>query len=230
MKCPHCHAENDDSANFCSSCGYNFMTKEFVSKQKHDNKKFYIVLGVLFVAFVLWLYAPSKAKNVNYTPLDKSTSTSTSTHSSSNNGTKNTQEVTVNTPFSVDGIAEMTITKIDFTTDVLPSNPRSLYSHYKADPEKLYLVVNTTLKNLRKDKIKAEDLAKVTAIYSSGYRYTCFCIGDKNGDLDNFTYISPLTPERIKYIVQIPDNIPNDSEPLKIEIKINDKTFIYNYR
>ena len=170
----------------------------------------------------------SNETNSNNAAIESSSQTSSTTNTKSGNY----EEISLNTPFKVDGVSELTITNVEFTYDVLPDNPQSFYTHYPADPEKVYLSITATAKNLAKQEVEAFDLAKATVIYDDGYSYDCLRLIQRRGDLDGATYenIDPLVPQTMKYIVQLPENVQNDGKPIKVEFIISGKKFVYNYR
>jgi len=107
---------------------------------------------MVFVMFLLWLYTPFKQQqSIN-------TSTNTNKESYTNSTTKKTpplsEAVNLNSPFNVENQSEITIKNVEFVYDVVPLHKKSIYSHYQAEGGKVYCVINTTVKNLGKEKLR----------------------------------------------------------------------------
>jgi hypothetical protein len=81
-------------------------------------------------------------------------------NSSSNTKTTTDTPVELNTAFVADDYGEITIQRVDFTDDVLPDKPSRFYSHYAADPDKVYLCVTATIKNMQKKSCKSRRYCK----------------------------------------------------------------------
>ena len=213
---------------FCMECGYSF---EGTGSRKHSHKILYVLAGIVFVLFVLWLYLPS-------TSTSKHTSTSSASTTAAEQSSGETQQQSLGTPvekgkpFQVDYVGQITIQDAGFTSDVVPTQKNSFYTHYKAENGKVYFYVTTTLKNLGKEKADASKVAEAKVIYDAGYQFDCMAIIEKHGDLDGALYrnIDPLNPETMRYIVQVPAGMQNDGKPLKVQFSIGGKQFVYTYR
>ena len=232
MICPNCHNDIEKQTKFCPECGYDFAKKKCPVKCS-PNKKWYIIGAIAFVLVVLWIYSPSNPTGRDYNsskPL--STTTTAKNNSSSNTKTTTDTPVELNTAFVADDYGEITIQRVDFTDDVLPDKPSRFYSHYAADPDKVYLCVTATIKNMQKKAVKAEDIAKVDVLYdTNGYEYHCMSALEHRGDLDPAFYsIDPLNPEKIKYMVQLPSSVQNDGKPIKMRFTMGTKKFSYSFR
>lgn len=231
MICPNCKTTFEKESKFCPECGYSFADKR---AKPNNDKRLYIILSMVFVMFLLWLYTPFKQQQSINT---SNTSTNLNKQSSTNATTKKTpplsESVNLNSPFNVENQSEITIKNIEFVYDVVPLHKKSLYSHYQAEAGKVYCVINTTVKNLSKEKITADKIADVSVLYDAGeYKYRCMSIIEAHGDLEGAHYssIDPLNPEQMKYIVEMPDEAQSNNNPIKIQFSINGKLFTYNYR
>lgn len=231
MNCPNCKKENDDKAKFCSECGYSFTGKPASSK---NNQKFYITLAVAFVAFVLWLYAPSHkeppAPSTNNVGTETVT-TSSGTKAKAADSSSNAKQINQGEAASDGSTAELTINKCEFTNKVEPDQKRSYYSYWQAEEGKTYFVITGTLKNLMKENKEDDDIVEVKVLYDTQeYNYRCMMVAEQHGDLTTFAFLEPLSPQKMKFAASMPAEAANDGKPIKVQIKIGGQKFIYNYR
>ena len=247
LNCPKCKSALEKKSKFCPECGFDLSNVTFegnIQKQATNiksstssaalppRKTLYIIGAVIFVVFLFFLYGPSSSPKHNTT-----TSTSTSTHETTTHVSEtkppadNSEPVSLNTPFSKSGVAEITIKGTEFTDKVIPTNPSSFYTYYKADEGKVYFVINAILKNLKKEKEDMDKLVRVDAVYSDGYKYRCMLLRDRKGDLDGlYEYIDPLQPENVKIAVQLPAEAANNTLPIKIIFDFSTQKNVFTFR
>ncbi len=130
---------------------------------------------------------------------------------------------------------ELTIESAEFSQDVQPPVKNNFYTHYQVNDSSntyLYLVLNC--KNISTIDLKASSVADVTVKYNGTYTYSSFSTIPDN--ITGFTYsnitnIKPLTTQKIYYLAEMPKNISDETDtPIEINIKVDNKTYIYKYR
>ena len=239
MFCPHCNAYLEKKSKFCPNCGGDLSnvqfepdvdTKQNVSSlsSKKSVKKYYIAGGLIFVLFLFLLYgsnSTSKKDSIFHTetpPIHVD-----ETKAKTNPPADTLINVSLNESFSQPVIAELTVNNTEFTDKVVPTNPASFYTYYKADDGKVYFVANGILKNLKKEKEDMDKLVSVEAVYGDGYKYHCMLLRDRRGDLDGmYEYIDPLQPENVKIAVQLPAEAATNNKPLKLVFNLSTKKYV----
>ncbi|WP_295160936.1 hypothetical protein [Selenomonas sp. AE3005] len=198
-----------------------------MSKQK----KYYLIGGVIFLAYILWLYSPAGTTKNPYTSAAATSITQTESKSGKHDAKPTpvtAESVSVNKPFSKESVAEVNIKGTEFVEKVIPTNPRSVYSSYTAEEGKVYFVLNATLKNLKKAHEDIDKLVRADVYYDDGYKYHCMLIIDRYGDLNSsFEYIDPLQLENVKFAVQLPKEAQTDTKPIKVVFEIGTQKFEY---
>ncbi len=127
---------------------------------------------------------------------------------------------------------EVLIKKCEFSYDVVPDNPDSFYSHYAAETGKVYIVLTVDVKNVGKNNLDCDEILDVTADYNNGYTYSGFAIVDEGGDFGyaNITAITPLSTQRMRYLIECPSEVETSSAPLFLTITINGAAHKYTIR
>lgn len=127
---------------------------------------------------------------------------------------------------------EITLNKVEFSKDVMPSAPSEFYMHYEAEDGKTYIDVGVDVKNLKKTDLECDKVMTVTADYNKGYTYKSFDTVEENGDFtySNITTISPLDTKKMNYLVEVPEAVETGKEPLFLVIKIDGDSYKYTIR
>ncbi len=187
---------------------------------------FALSLVTLLIAFIVIYGANSNSSN-----------TSNSTNQSSNSGTSTVQQQdnTVSIGQVMTGKdVEASIVSAAFAQDVLPPKTNSyLYSHYEVDDSSnTYLYVVLDCKNISTINLDADSVAKVTVKYKGSYTYTSFsAIPDDTLGFTIYKTIKPLTNQQIYFLAEMPKSIADETDtPVEIDIKIDNTTYVYQYR
>ena len=252
MNCPKCNSVLEKKSKFCPECGFDLTNVTFEENTQNDltntssplntsppstpsttstgtpRKTLYIIGIVIFLVFLFLLYGPGSSTKHNSTTPDYEPKT----HVTEKKPPADSSEpVSINTPFSKPGVAEITIKGTEFTDKVIPTNPRSYYEYYQAEDGKVYFVINATLKNLKKEKEDMDKLVRVETIYSDGYKYHCMLLRDRNGSLDGlYEFIDPLQPENVKIAVQLPAEAATNTLPIKIVFDFSTQKNVFTFR
>lgn len=111
-------------------------------------------------------------------------------------------------------------------------NGAKIIDHDK-DVNKVYVVIEGTVKNLSKEDLSCELIMDGTADYDNGYTYdgflTCY---DGLGEYKMFfsSYIMPLETYTVKYLIECPKEVEtNTSAPLKVVFKLIKDGTRYSY-
>lgn len=158
----------------------------------------------------------------------QSSNGSSSENSSSQESQSGSNEILVNTTYTVENFCDFNIQHIFFTYDVLPETQNVLYKHYPADEGKVYLDIKIDVKNLQKNAMICEDFGEITLDYNNGYTYNAFAIVEDS--VTGFSYaninnIDPLETATMHYLVDCPVEVYTNSYPLFLTMKVNGKTF-----
>jgi len=112
---------------------------------------------------------------------------------------------------------EIKINSVNLSYDVLPDDTSGFYTHYQADPGKVYIDVDVDVKNTIKQNLSCDEIMWVTADYNGGYTYTGGAIVDDSST--GFTYanisqIDPLETKGMKYLIDCPEEVEQTTNPL----------------
>ncbi len=198
----------------------------------HKNKKGPAIAGLVLALITILI------SSITIYPTLSNPSNNTNTVNQTSNTTASTvqQQDNLVTPGQImtGKDVEASIVSAAFAQDVLPPKTNSyFYSHYEVDDSSntyLYLVLDC--KNISTINIDADSVAKVTVKYKGSYTYTSFsAIPD---DSLGFTYsknIKPLTNQQIYFLAEMPKSIADETDtPVEIDIKIDNTTYVYQYR
>ncbi|WP_337034736.1 bZIP transcription factor [Paenibacillus illinoisensis] len=138
-------------------------------------------------------------------------------------------------PVTVDGFAEISVTKQQFSKKIEPSKPGNFYTYYESkEDDSTYFALTVKAKNLYSTGIDADEIADVTLIFDNQYDYPTFSTVEEKGGEDftysNITSISPLKTTTLYYLAEIPNEVADSDKPLKAVIKIKDEVFEYTIR
>lgn len=129
--------------------------------------------------------------------------------------------------------SEIKIKNIKFTTDVLPDKIEGFYNHYPADKDKVFLEVDTNVKNVQKQSELVEDLGSISLDYNNGYIYNGFLAPEDSQtgfSYANIKYIDPLETLGVKWLVELPKEVTKNKKPIKITLTINGQEYVCNFR
>ena len=112
---------------------------------------------------------------------------------------------------SIDDKCEFYLDYVNITSDVMPPQPGSWYSHYEADDGKVYVDVCVAYKNLATRDIEADEVMTGTLIYSGQYEFSGFSMIEEDSRSDftysNITSIAPLSTEYVHYLFSVPEEV-----------------------
>lgn len=190
-----------------------------------------LILGILSFIIVYNSY-----KTLSYTMNTISDEISNATGVSNSNSTKSEETVKISKDDVIKGKdVEINIESVQFSQDVQPPVKDMFYTHYQVDDSSntyLYLVANC--KNISTIDIKASSVANMTVKYNNAYTYSSFSTIPDNTTgftYSNITNIKPLTTQQIYYLAEMPKSIADETDtPVEIQIKVDDKTYSYQYR
>lgn len=125
------------------------------------------------------------------------------------------------------------IKNIEFSHDVLPDDTSSFYTHYPAEDGKVYIHIDTNIKNKQKQDAMCDSIMTVTADYNDGYTYKSQPIPEDSGT--GFTYanikaINPLETLGVRYLIDVPEEVETSDKPLFLIFKTGNKEFKYVIR
>ena len=128
---------------------------------------------------------------------------------------------------------EITIKNIEFSYDVLPDDTSGFYTHYPADSGKVYIHIDTDVKNLQKQQMACDKIMDVTCDYNDGYGYTGQAIPEDAST--GFTYaniksIAPLETLGVRFLIDCPEEVATSANPTVIILKINGEKFQYQMK
>ena len=128
---------------------------------------------------------------------------------------------------------DIKIKDIKFTEDVLPDNTKGFYTHYPADKGKVFLEIDTDVKNNNKQKILVEKIGKINVNYNNGYKYDGWLIPEDSQTVfsyANIKSIDPLEKLGVRWVVDLPEEVGKSNKPLKITLTIGNKQYTCNFR
>ena len=221
--CKECGAEISSSAKECPKCGKeqrNIITK-------------HPIISVIVAIGLLGVFTYIVTPKPNYE--------STISRNTNNTETTNSKEQTEETlKISIGDIItgkdwEINLESVNFSQKVEPPVKNLYYNYYQVkDSSNTYLYIVLNCKNISTLDLEASAAAAMTVKYDNKYTYSSFtAIPD---DTLGFTYTSltkvkPLTSQKIYYLAEMPKNISEETDTtIDINIKFENKTYIYQYR
>ena len=128
---------------------------------------------------------------------------------------------------------EITFNKIEFSYDVMPDNTSGFYTHYAADSGKVYIHVDTDVKNTQKQQLKCDDILKVEVEYNDGYKYSSNTVPEDSTTgftYANITSIDPLETLGIHFLASCPEEVETSDNPVKVIFSIDGQDYEYVIR
>ena len=189
------------------------------------------VLGIISVIIVYQMYfAVDKALKDVGNAIDSATGVS-SPNSTKSDETKQTAMGETITGKDV----EVTLESAQFSQKVEPPSKPMFYEYYQVkDSNNTYLYLILNCKNISTIDLEATSVANVTVKYNNGYTYSSFSAIPDNTlgfTYTNLTNIKPLTSQKIYYLAEMPKSIADETDtPVEVDIKIDNTTYIYQYR
>lgn len=199
-----------------------------------------IILTVLICALCLLLCACavnqpantddntlSQQKTENQVEVESTEETTTKTNK------KEIKKISIGETITTDSF-EFTLNKVELSYDVKPDNPPTWYSHYQADNGQVYIYVNASVKNLKKQSINCDEIYSVKADYNGGYEYSGYnIVTDTDGDFTyaNITSLTPLQTLGVHCLIDCPEEVETSDNPLVLTIELNGgEKFTYTVR
>ena len=132
--------------------------------------------------------------------------------------------------------AEITFVDAKFSTKVEPDDTSGSYLYYTADSDEIFLDLKFKVKNTGKYGLRLEGLvSNVLAQYGDGYTYqtyNCFW-GENPGDISNvysWDELDPLKTTTFHLAVNLPREVADSQESLRVTFKIAGQEQILNFR
>lgn len=128
---------------------------------------------------------------------------------------------------------EITIKNIEFSYDVLPDKIDGFYNHYPADDGKVYIHIDTDVKNLQKQNLDCDKIMSVTADYNNGFTYKSQT--SPEDDSTGFTYanitsIDPLETLGVRFLIDCPEEVKTSENPLFLNLTVDKKEYKYTIK
>ena len=231
MFCKNCGKEITNDGKYCQHCGkeINNSIDEYSSiknKKKVTQIRPSTVILLIFVILILLGIGISSSLP---------TSSNTQQDSVNNyNSISNSNEIKIGEVITGKDW-EFSVKDVTFGQRINPPDASGFYTYYQVDnTDNTYLCIVLNVKNLSELDLRASKFATLKVKYNNQYTYTSFsAIPDKTTGFTytNITNIKPLTSDTIYFLSEMPKNISNEKDTnIQIEIKSEDKTYIYNYR
>lgn len=144
----------------------------------------------------------------------------------------NAETVSIGSVITTDNY-EIAIKNIEFSYDVLPDDISGYYTHYPADSGKVYIHIDTDIKNLQKQNIACDSIMTVTADYDNGYTYTSQAVPEDatlGFNYANITTIDPLETLGVRYLIDAPQEVDETDKPLFLIFNVDGNKFQYTIR
>jgi hypothetical protein len=128
---------------------------------------------------------------------------------------------------------EIKVKKIEFSYDVLPDKTSGMYTHYAADSGKVYIHIDTDVKNLQKQTLRCDEIMNVKADYNSGFTYDSFAVPEDSSTgftYANITSIEPLASQGVRFLIECPQEVEETKKPLVLNFNVNGTKFEYKMR
>lgn len=190
------------------------------------------ILSIVFVLILtISLVSCGSDKNKSNITTDNSKD-SVSVEKQEKTNTDNIKEFKKGSEFEINGL-QIKIKNIKFTTDVLPDKTNGAYTHYPADEGKVFLEVDTDIKNTNKQEVLVENIGTIGLDYNNGYKYDGWLIPEDSQlgfSYANIKYIKPLETLGVRWVVDLPKEVKDINKPTKITLSIGNEIYVCNFR
>lgn len=127
-------------------------------------------------------------------------------------------ELSLDSPNSIDGIAEYEISTVYAANDILPPKPDGIYTHYEAKTGNQLVAAVMDVKNLQSSALPAREL--LSAVLSiDGAEYTSTCVIEEDGGADlgsGSNTVDPLSEARLYHLFEIPGDADTEHMTLTV--------------
>ena len=127
---------------------------------------------------------------------------------------------------------ELTLKNIELSYDVLPKDTSGFYTHYPADSGKVYIDVDTEIKNIQKQSLECDDIMEIEADYNNGFNYSSMTIPEDSSGFTyaNITSIKPLETMGVRFLIDCPQEVEESDNPLFLIFEVDNQIFKYTIR
>lgn len=138
--------------------------------------------------------------------------------------------ISLNQTIKVPDIAEFTIAKINYSTQVKPTRPGDYYTYYPVDNlSNRFIDLTIKIKNLTKNIEDVDSLLIVEVIYDNEYEYrTQSAVESSDGkDLEysSLSGVNPLNTKTARFFVELPKAVVDDKGNIEVRIHVGDYTY-----
>ena len=162
----------------------------------------------------------------------KDTLKSTNSSNTQKSISSNNKEIVIGETIITD-TKEVTINSISFEKTILPKNTNGYYNYYEAEEGKVYIYINSNIKNLKKEAVNADELLSVQVDYNKGFKYAGFSIVDdsrRGFTYSNITQINPLDTLGVHFLVDCPIEVEESNNPVIVNLDIDNTLYTYKIR
>lgn len=240
--CPNCGTPATPEMKNCKYCQSQIHKKAIVCpfcRRRQKVGAFSIIL-IIFLPIIIFFSFYSIINNFREKidrPIDKTTTLINSDESKqkaiTNPATEKPEELILKIGDTIKSDSmEVTINKIEFSYDVLPDDISGFYTHYEADSGKIYIHIDTDVKNLAKQNLNCDKIMTVKADYNKGYIYKGLTVPEDA--ITGLTYasiatIDPLETLGIRFIIECPEEVVDSDNSLFLTIQLHGTKDIYKY-
>ncbi len=197
--------------------------------------KDYIIVVLILIILGLVCYISFLSNNSESTTKVESLSPSETTHEESTTSTIINKIESVQIPTinynemqKKDDSYELTVKSSKFGKIIEPPNTSSYYRYYEASDNQQYLEIVFDYKNLTANSLRADKISSIKIKYNDKYEYTGFAvIEDGEGDFtySNITSIAPLSTGKMHYLIEVPNEVANDTSSIVATITCDQDSY-----
>ena len=145
----------------------------------------------------------------------------------------NAISIGLNQTIKVPDIAEFTITKINYSTQVKPTRPGDYYTYYAVDNlSNRFIDLTINIKNLTKNIEGVDSLLIVEIVYDNEYEYrtqsAVEASGGKDLEYSSLSGVNPLNTKTARFFVELPKAVVDDKGNIEVRIHVGDNTYIFS--